>query len=1205
MRLKTYRAPLCAVALLLLVSVAAVFLAPDRDSRDSSSSQAGPVSVPQTGETESRKETDSAPSSLQVAAKTLTRNNGEASGSTGSHFIPVEKRPAPDPSESPVTSPVLAPRTALPKEPLLIPRGEDIEITVKFRDALLARAQSDGALSIVEGVINDLGTVALSAPIFFEPAFDPISTEKLRDLQKRAAEGSGTMQPDFEGTLVVKLLRESSRDERIEVARAFHRLEEVEYVELAALDNPTPPPGDIAPPTPNLTNLQTYRNSEAASGGVDAAYAFSRGIRGQGIRISDCEYGFNASHEDLVDSDITDSSRGPFYPTVITNGWDKHGTAAIGISGATENAYGATGIAAAAEIHFYSEWTENGARRRESVTDAIADSAFGDVVLLEMQTGDGQGNYVPAEYSSTIWSLVKAGSDAGVIVVAAAGNGGANLDDAYYDAYHLRGDSGSIIIGAGDQNSNHTRKGFSTHGERVNVQAWGGGVFSTGYGSHATYGGDINQRYTSGFSGTSSASAIAAPSVAVIQSYCEQVLGYRLGPIQMRALVEGTGIHPATDQKIGPHINIRNAMLNFAPVTNFTCSDNLPDRVVASWSGTAPATAYQVYRGETVDPLDAVLLGTNQGQLEWTDSSIPPGASRYYFVRPVTPYGPGEWSTPVEGSSVGFQIDLTEASDTGASQSDGITSDSTPEISGVSAPNTPLTITSNLDGDVGTASADQGGAWTTTLNELSEGTHQLIAREEEGRASVPLTVVIDLTPPASPTQLSLHPADDTGLHDDDGITRNISPRIIGQTEVPVEVELFLGAQSHGTVSSDGSFTMRAMDLSDSVYPLSACCIDLAGNKSAPLEGPALTIDTVLPAGVIRRTQGQAVSASSGPIDFDISFQEAVTGLTRSDIEVGGSSPGAGVSVGSGPTTFLVRVINASAEGPVFVSVLENSYADLAGNEGPAMIGAADPVYVDFDGISLLDLDATGSGSVEAWLLPDDLDGFQFEMDRAQHLRISIAEFGDLIQSIRNLDGVEFFKRTLSTGATATDEEIALPRGTYILELSDPDGLDSGFYELNLEGGEDAVSKPDSRIGKSMSASVGNNVYRTPAGQTYLLKSKKARTVKGFLAVENDGDFLESCRIGAGRGNLLFRVTHYSGGRNVTAALSVFQHSTPWLAPGGPAATIQTTVKPSKRKLIRKTPRGGKKYLRKTLRLSYIIAGIGGGSDYSAFEVKTR
>lgn len=61
----------------------------------------------------------------------------------------------------------------------------------------------------------------------------------------------------------------------------------------------------------------------------------------------------------------------------------------------------------------------------------------------------GRTSFSPAETNPAIWLIVRTGADAGVIVVAAAGNGDEDLDSEPYTEYRERGDSGSIIIGAG------------------------------------------------------------------------------------------------------------------------------------------------------------------------------------------------------------------------------------------------------------------------------------------------------------------------------------------------------------------------------------------------------------------------------------------------------------------------------------------------------------------------------------------------------------------------------------------------------------------------------------------------------------------------------------------------------------------------------------------------------------------------------------
>jgi hypothetical protein len=235
---------------------------------------------------------------------------------------------------------------------------------------------------------------------------------------------------------------------------------------------------------------------------------------------------------------------------------DDHGTAVLGILAAGDNGYGMAGSIPLCQVRFYPEYstpTGGGFQdRTATVTAAIAGSAAGDIVMLEMQDTGANGSYGPAEYMASVWTAVKAGTDAGVIVVAAAGNGAENLDSAAYQNYRNRGDSGAIIVGAGS--TTRVRQSFSTYGARVNLQGWGGGVATTGYGTLQTYGGDANQKYASEFTGTSAATPIVTSAVALLQSVAIEILERRLSPAEVRTVLVATGRAQTGDlsKLIGP-----------------------------------------------------------------------------------------------------------------------------------------------------------------------------------------------------------------------------------------------------------------------------------------------------------------------------------------------------------------------------------------------------------------------------------------------------------------------------------------------------------------------------------------------------------------------------------------------------------------------------------------------------------------------------
>merc|ERR1719480_692533 len=159
------------------------------------------------------------------------------------------------------------------------------------------------------------------------------------------------------------------------------------------------------------------------------------------MMYADCEYSLNLDHQEFLNSRITEEADFP-----VGDRFQDHGTASVGIALGGDS-FGIKGLANKADGYFFSELPASGVYNRDrAVAAAMAKVRAGDVVLLEMQTGRPYG---PAELSQSIWSIVKMGTDAGVVVVAAAGNGNRNLDSSTNASYRARGDSGSIIIGAG------------------------------------------------------------------------------------------------------------------------------------------------------------------------------------------------------------------------------------------------------------------------------------------------------------------------------------------------------------------------------------------------------------------------------------------------------------------------------------------------------------------------------------------------------------------------------------------------------------------------------------------------------------------------------------------------------------------------------------------------------------------------------------
>lgn len=344
--------------------------------------------------------------------------------------------------------------------------------------------------------------------------------------------------------------------------RILEKFPEVEYVCVMSSTPIEPPLVKTFVATPDLESLQTYLNDNP---GINAKYAWSRGITGQNIRIRDVEYGFYKTHEMLSNQNSIQLEPG-YSPNsgLSGNNYRDHGTAVVSILGSVKDNIGLSGAAySASEIKGYMEWTTVGYNRAAAVSRSINASQAGDIILYEMQTGGKDGQYCPAEYDSVIWDLTKAATDSGIIIIAAAGNGNQNLDDPFYASYMARGNSGAIIVGAGSPNATHSKLSFSTYGNRVDVQGWGSNVLAAGYGSYQKYDNDNNRTYNY-FSGTSSATPVVASAATLIQSFYRQTTGQYLTPAAMKNLLISTGIPQGgtvANQKIGPFPNVKNAIL--------------------------------------------------------------------------------------------------------------------------------------------------------------------------------------------------------------------------------------------------------------------------------------------------------------------------------------------------------------------------------------------------------------------------------------------------------------------------------------------------------------------------------------------------------------------------------------------------------------------------------------------------------------------
>jgi len=342
---------------------------------------------------------------------------------------------------------------------------------------------------------------------------------------------------------------------------ALNALPSVELAAPAPL--PAPTPTDMAPATPDYQDEQGYRLSAPQGVGASEVTAVA-GADGAGVAIVDVEYNWVLDHEDLeLDPSANIDSAALYDPYPQDEG--NHGTAVLEVLGGRPNAYGETGLVPRATLLVAPAMTtSHGYDVARAVNLAAQALGPGDVILIEQQNYVcGASNFGPVEWYSPIFDAIATATALGIVVVEAAGNGAVDLDEPACAGLFDRSvrDSGAIIVGAGKPDS-HARLSFSTYGSRVDLQGWGESVATAGYGAQFDPG-DVRQRYTANFSGTSSASPIVVGTVAAVQGALLARGIDPLAPSEIRELLVSTGTaqpEPDAQTPIGPLPNIAAAL---------------------------------------------------------------------------------------------------------------------------------------------------------------------------------------------------------------------------------------------------------------------------------------------------------------------------------------------------------------------------------------------------------------------------------------------------------------------------------------------------------------------------------------------------------------------------------------------------------------------------------------------------------------------
>lgn len=295
-------------------------------------------------------------------------------------------------------------------------------------------------------------------------------------------------------------------------------------------------------------------------------------------------------------------------------------------------------------------------------------------------------------------------------------------------------------------------------------------------------------------------------------------------------------------------------------------------------------------------------------------------------------------TTPPAG--IPDQPELLPDSDSGSSPTDDITNVTRPTIVGAGASAGGL-VRVLLDGDdVGTATANDAGAWSFTFAEaLTDGSRSIMVLYEDGSgnrgpSSSALVLQIDSTAVA-PALPDLAAAGDTGLSSLDNITINASPTIQGAgAEAGARLHILDDGVTVGSVTATdtGAWSYSfASSLSEGANAITVVQTDLAGNVSPASAALNIVLDTSAPATLaapdLLADSDTGVSATD---NITASTSQALGGSAtdgdRVHVIVDGVT--SGTVVASGGSWSYVHTLG---EGSYAVSV---GVTDAVGNVGP-------------------------------------------------------------------------------------------------------------------------------------------------------------------------------------------------------------------------------------------------------------------------------
>ena len=242
---------------------------------------------------------------------------------------------------------------------------------------------------------------------------------------------------------------------------------------------------------------------------VNAPEVHSAGYHGSGIKVAVLDTGILTSHSDLYVA-------GGYDATGIGSYIDDHGhgTHVAGTVAALNNTIGVIGAAPEAQLYSVKVLDRYGSGSYSNIISGIQWAINNGMNVINMSLGGSSG-------STALQDACNAAYNAGILVVAAAGNEGTSSGSTECISYPARYSS---VMAVGSITASNVRSSFSSTCSTLEIMAPGSSIYSTTY----------NGRY-----GTMSGTSMACPHVAGVAALVWSVKP-SLTNVQLRAFLNYT-----------------------------------------------------------------------------------------------------------------------------------------------------------------------------------------------------------------------------------------------------------------------------------------------------------------------------------------------------------------------------------------------------------------------------------------------------------------------------------------------------------------------------------------------------------------------------------------------------------------------------------------------------------------------------------------